>query len=413
MKFILQNSADMDEWNGSAISRFFLWCSGARVYLLKRCPTEINVFLGIGIVVFLTGTMAALSGGYAFYTVFNSILFSVVFGLFWGVLIFFLDWYLVSSLQKNRNKLREFGMALPRIVLALFIAVVVARPIEMKLFEREIDLQIHKSGLDQKTQQIDKIKNQFDEIEILQRENDSIQKIMNGLQERKNELYNQIIAEAEGRSVVGVVGKGPVYREKNREYQRALAELASAETRLHPVLEANRVRISELKEQRDELVAANNVVITRANGFLSRLRAMSALQREEASVFWASLFILLLFIAIETAPVFVKLISARGPYDDLIEAERKQLSFDAQKRTQFFVHELDLEESDMNMKKELLLRQNSEVLDQALSEIKDAKLEINKSRINQWKALQLKKNGTTVDGDFPELLDIKNRPESV
>jgi hypothetical protein len=29
---------------------------------------------------------------------------------------------------------------------------------------------------------------------------------------------------------------------------------------------------------------------------------------------------MLLFIAIETAPVFVKLISARGPYDDLLEA---------------------------------------------------------------------------------------------
>lgn len=403
----------MNEWNGNVISRFFLWCSGARVYLLKKCPTEINVFLGIGIVVFLTGTMAALSGGYAFYTVFNSLLFSIIFGAFWGVLIFFLDWYLVSSLQKNRNKLRELGMALPRIVLALFIAVVVARPIEMKLFEREIDLQIHKSGLDQKTQQIDKIKTQFDEIGILQSESDSIQKTISGLQQRKNDLYNQIIAEAEGRSVVGVVGKGPVYREKNREYQRALAELASAETRLHPVLEANRVRMSELKEQRDELVAANNVVITRANGFLSRLRAMSALQREEASVFWASLFILLLFVAIETAPVFVKLISARGPYDDLIEAERKQLSFDAQKRTQFFAQELELEERDLNMKKQLLIHQNDEVLNQALREITEAKIEINKSRINQWKALQLKKNGTTVDGDFPELLDIKNRPESV
>ena len=33
----------------------------------------------------------------------------------------------------------------------------------------------------------------------------------------------------------------------------------------------------------------------------------------------ANIFIILLFIAIETAPIFVKLISSRGPYDDLLE----------------------------------------------------------------------------------------------
>jgi hypothetical protein len=33
----------------------------------------------------------------------------------------------------------------------------------------------------------------------------------------------------------------------------------------------------------------------------------------------------LLFIAIETAPIFVKLISARGPYDELLELHEDQV----------------------------------------------------------------------------------------
>ena len=36
---------------------------------------------------------------------------------------------------------------------------------------------------------------------------------------------------------------------------------------------------------------------------------------------WAHWFIVLLFIAVETAPVFVKLISGQGPYDHLLKTE--------------------------------------------------------------------------------------------
>jgi hypothetical protein len=39
----------------------------------------------------------------------------------------------------------------------------------------------------------------------------------------------------------------------------------------------------------------------------------------------AELFLILLFIAIETAPIFVKLISSRGPYDELLELHEDQV----------------------------------------------------------------------------------------
>ena len=84
------HNTERDIWKGNYLSRFFAWCSGARLYLLKHCPTEINVYLGIGIIVFFTGALAAISGGYAVWMIFETTWAAVVFGVFWGMIIFFL-----------------------------------------------------------------------------------------------------------------------------------------------------------------------------------------------------------------------------------------------------------------------------------------------------------------------------------
>ena len=59
-------------------------------------------------------------------------------------------------------------------------------------------------------------------------------------------------------------------------------------------------------------------------GVASRLEALDRLTTSSDAISMASLFIVLLFIAIETAPIFVKLISTKGPYDYVLEtAEHK------------------------------------------------------------------------------------------
>jgi hypothetical protein len=407
----MEKHSKQELWKGNAVARFFLWCSGARIYLLRRCPTEINMFLGIGVVVFLTGIMASISGGYAFHLVFNSIPLAIVFGLFWGVLIFFLDWYLVSSLKKEKKWWKEFSMALPRLILAVFIAVVVARPVEMKLFEKEIDLQVHNSQLSKRDDQNVQVAGQFLEIEKLISKNDSLESFLNEKANRRNELYNLMIAEAEGRSPVGVLGKGPVYQEKRREYDIAQKELEAERARLTPVIASNLDRINKLNIKKDELLATNQIVITRANGFLSRMRALHQLQKEDEMVAWSSLFILLLFIAIEISPVFVKLISSRGPYDELLQAEQYATSYSASIIVDEFSHNRKLVQQDLSRKEELLLNQNEVVLSNAYKELTLAKQEVNKDRIKRWKDMQMKKNGETINKDFPILLDMSSRPE--
>ena len=62
------------------------------------------------------------------------------------------------------------------------------------------------------------------------------------------------------------------------------------------------------------------------DGLAARLEALDLLSKGSKSIKWANLFILLLFVAIETAPIFVKLIVPRGPYDEMLELSEKGIT---------------------------------------------------------------------------------------
>jgi hypothetical protein len=121
----------------------FLWmCSGADVATLKRTPTETNKFIGIGGTVFFTAVLAFLSSSYAIYTVFDSYIAALFFGLIWALMIFNLDRYIVSSMKNNDNFWSDFFIASPRIIIAVFLAVVISKPLELKIFEKEINAEL-------------------------------------------------------------------------------------------------------------------------------------------------------------------------------------------------------------------------------------------------------------------------------
>ena len=53
--------------------------------------------------------------------------------------------------------------------------------------------------------------------------------------------------------------------------------------------------------------------------------ALSQLTNESNAMAMANLFIILLFVAIETAPIFVKLLAEKGPYDHFLEKHEEEL----------------------------------------------------------------------------------------
>jgi Mn2+/Fe2+ NRAMP family transporter len=122
------------------LNNFFLTCSGVDKTLIDNCANgEQNKYVGIGATVFFTAIMATIAGSYALYTVFDNLYAALFFGLIWGLLIFNLDRFIIATIKKSDSKWKEFLQVSPRIVLAVIIAIVISKPLELKLFEKEIN----------------------------------------------------------------------------------------------------------------------------------------------------------------------------------------------------------------------------------------------------------------------------------
>jgi hypothetical protein len=315
---------------------FLCWCSGARLYLLKKCPTEYNKHLGIGAVVLLTGFLAFLSGAYALYTVFNIVWISVLLGLFWGVFIFFIDWYIVASLRKEEKFYKELLTATPRIILAVLISVVISKPLEMKLFEKEIENQMALINQQNKNEYNKTVNENFSEIRELKKENQRYREEIDKLYKKRQELYDEVIAEAEGRSPTNIVGKGPVYKEKKAEFETIDQEYRNVKERNQKLIDRNNKIISELRKKRNEKLHNQDELFTN-KGFLGRIKALNRLSDENDAVRYANWFVILLFVVMESSPMIVKLLSGKGPYDHLLEAA------DHEKKTRIdeYIHYVD------------------------------------------------------------------------
>ena len=140
----IYSSNEIVEWGGR-INEFFWLCSGVNRKILRQCPTEYAKYAGMGGTIFFTACMAALSGGYAISTVFDSTIVAVIFGIFWGMLIFNLDRLIVNTMYSDGKvtiSWQELVSGLPRIVMAIFLGIVISTPLELKIFEDAIDIQI-------------------------------------------------------------------------------------------------------------------------------------------------------------------------------------------------------------------------------------------------------------------------------
>ncbi len=127
------------------ISEFFWICAGVNRPVLRQCPTEWAKYAGIGGTILFTSLMAMLSGGYALFTVFHDFRVAIFFGIFWGLLIFNLDRFIVNTMYSDGKATiswMELASGMPRIIMAIFLGIVISTPLELKIFEDEINVTI-------------------------------------------------------------------------------------------------------------------------------------------------------------------------------------------------------------------------------------------------------------------------------
>nr|VFK32923.1 MAG: protein of unknown function (DUF4407) [Candidatus Kentron sp. MB]VFK35687.1 MAG: protein of unknown function (DUF4407) [Candidatus Kentron sp. MB]VFK77436.1 MAG: protein of unknown function (DUF4407) [Candidatus Kentron sp. MB] len=120
------------------LRRFLFFCSGTDRVIIEDCHRHDQLIKSaIGATVLLTSFLAILSGGYALHTVFRDISVAIPLGILWGLLIFNLDRFIVMSI--TQRGVYRFFMFIARLILAGLIAIVVIRPLELRLFSPEIE----------------------------------------------------------------------------------------------------------------------------------------------------------------------------------------------------------------------------------------------------------------------------------
>lgn len=302
------------------LNRFFWWCSGAHQDLLVKCPTESSKYVGIGATVFFTGVFATLAASYALYTVFDNPWPALAVGVVWGLMIFNLDRYIVSSMRKEGNTGKELLTALPRIVLAVLISVVIAKPLEMKIFDKEIRGELTIMEQQTRTAQENEIRARYSQDQHrLTSEIESLKQEILAKTSSRDELRRLAQAEADGTGGTMRRNAGPIYAIKKADADRVDQELATL-TQRNESLIREKVAASL---RNDSLVNAEILTLEkqRLDGPAARMEALSRLTSSSYAIWLANWFIVLLFIAVETAPVFVKLISLQGPYDHLLKID--------------------------------------------------------------------------------------------
>ena len=230
------------------LQNFFIFCSGADTDILDDCSAgEKTKYAGIGATVFFTAVMAAIAATYALYTVFDNYFTAIFFGLIWGMLIFNLDRFIVSTIKKRDNFFDEVIQASPRILLAVIIAVIISKPLELKIFEKEINQVLLEEKNAMTLENKDQLALQYTPaIEALSSEIDALKKEVVDKETSVNELYNTYIAEAEGREGTLKLGKGPVYKEKREKHDAELGALQELRNGNYAKIEATEAQITQL-----------------------------------------------------------------------------------------------------------------------------------------------------------------------
>lgn len=326
----------------NSIIKFFWWAAGGDPKILMRSTHSDRVkYTTLGGIIVATGLMAALAGGYAFYTIFGpktfvldtwkqtnvdgidqmkevfdyaTVIKSTIFGLIWGLIIFNIDRFIVTSTGTGDGTEKitwgEFTGAIPRIVMGVIIAITISKPVEIRMFQTEIDQKLAQIQDDEMTKAQNLVDKRFKDD--LAKKERKIQKTLiriNNLESQANVLQTKINYE---------ITHGGC-KEKCVEFKNQKAGTLSAilDEKNSPEYRKLLNEIDDLEVKRDKDRSNAMKKAASLDGLLKRIQIAHELDP------WITLFITLLFMAIELTPIFFKLMLIKSPYDYLLDNEKE------------------------------------------------------------------------------------------
>ncbi|ASS49922.1 MAG: hypothetical protein A3D31_10100 [Candidatus Fluviicola riflensis] len=395
------------------LMRQFWKAAGADRYLLERSTYSDQIkYFCLGGIVVATGVLAGLAGGYAIYTIFEpkgdaldgmltttglkstkrvedmihlpTLFMSVVFGLIWGLIIFNIDRFIVTSTGKGDGTeaitKQEIKSAIPRIIMGIIIALTISKPIEIRMFKSEIDAkisskqQLFKKQLDDQTD-----KGIDDKVNPIKFESDSLK---GAIEVQRIELNGQRVKlemEAAGQLPPNPPGRGPAWQDKKENLEKMEAEYKIMKVAAEKRIKVLEKKIDKYEIEREGEYLTNDKKKYSLDGLLLRLQLA-----HQIAGFWISLFITLLFVVIELTPIFFKMMLIKSPYDfmddNIKELAKAEIGIEI---------EYDFYTDKNGLEKHKVVNHPAEIMRRERKNMLLAQEELNRKVIENWKKQKL------------------------
>jgi hypothetical protein len=339
--------------------------AGARPDVLAAAPGARAKFVALGGVLLSTGALAAVSAAFAAHMALGVWWpFALLVGLGWGTVIVNLDRMLLVGMAHDASMKRNLVMAVPRVGLALVLGAVVATPLTLEVFHKEIDTEMvamqaeaadaYRASLDADTrfEHLPELKERIATQEAIvasggladtglvgvRAEVTAKQAVLDQAVAFARELDAKAQCELDGSCGTGDAGTGTAYVEARAaadaqaavvaaarsDVDAAVAASSAAEARSAQLagssLDTDRAELTRLTAEQDRLQAAFDMTNEGSGGILLRLEALDRLGDKNATLATAQFMLSLLFMCVEILPVLMKLLLNFSPptaYDRL------------------------------------------------------------------------------------------------
>ncbi|MEM8641324.1 MAG: DUF4407 domain-containing protein [Cyanobacteria bacterium P01_G01_bin.54] len=314
-------------------------CGGAHPTVIRRAYSQANNFAGIGAGIILISVLGGVSSGYALFTFFESIVISSWGGAGFGLTLGYLDRSIISSMRKYENpswtdRVSNFGVSTAKILGSALISVIVATPLQMKIFEKSIDAEVRRINQEKISEFRDKkVQEYASRQRELQNEKENYQKDLKVFEEKVDQARTDYQEEVTvgGPDVGRDRGIGPVAEDLARLQQLAEKDYERRFDLLNPRIQEIERRIRDINTLIENDIEDQAEILEKATDILARLNAFQSIQEAENPVVWgfgfiglASLGITLLFVMIDGTTMTIRLLAPRSSYDKILDEYEKE-----------------------------------------------------------------------------------------
>lgn len=339
--------------------------AGARPDVLEAAPGARSKFVALGGVLLSTGGLALVSMAFAVHMALGVWWpVAALIGLGWGLVVVNLDRMLMVGMAHDSSLRRNLVLAVPRVGLALVLGVVIATPLTMQIFAKEIDTEIvtmqaergdaYRASLadDARFAHLPELEERIATAEavvasggvadtglgVVRADVAAKQAALDAEIATARELEAKAQCELDGSCGTGDAGTGQAYIEARQAADAQAAVVVSARAALDDAvaaasaaesrsaslasssLETDRAERARLTAEQDRLQAQFDATNEGSGGLLMRLEALDRLGDENVTMAAAQFMLSLLFMAVEILPVLMKLLLNFSPptaYDKL------------------------------------------------------------------------------------------------